>query len=266
MRSLFPARRWLPRLAAAALLAVLSAPVSARQEPVDRAMIERIRQEGTAHSKVGFFFDHFVTVVGPRLTGSPAHKAAADWARQQLEAAGLTGAHLEPWEFGRGWELTAVHGRDDVAAVHAAHRLRRRRGRASDRRRRSTATPIFVGDGRPPRSRRMKASLERRHRPDPAGADGVRPRGSGAADGTTEHGAHRRAADAGLAPEPGRHRRIGQTLRECGRRRAPPPERRRARHDVRARTRRRRQRDAVGHPGRRALQHDRADARGAACR
>ena len=89
-----------------ATLAIMTATLSARQEPIDRAMIDKIRQEGSDRSKVALFFDHFVTAVGPRLTGSPAHKSAAEWARQQLEAAGLTDAHLEPWEFGRGWELT----------------------------------------------------------------------------------------------------------------------------------------------------------------
>src|SRR5436190_16849807 len=103
MTSRRPSRRLLPRLALAVCLA---ATLSAGQEPVDRATIERIRQEGTDRSKAGAYFDHFVTVNGPRLTGSPAHKAAADWAREQLAAAGLSNAHLEPFEFGRGWELT----------------------------------------------------------------------------------------------------------------------------------------------------------------
>src|SRR4051794_4278047 len=92
--------RSLTRLALAACMATT---LSAGQEPVDRAMVERIRQEGTAHSKAGAYFDHFVTVVGPRLTGTPAHKAAADWAREQLATAGLSDSHLEPFDFGRGW-------------------------------------------------------------------------------------------------------------------------------------------------------------------
>ena len=103
MTSRRPSRRLLPRLALAVCLA---ATLSAGQEPVDRATIERISQEGTERSKAGAYFDHFVTVVGPRLTGSPAHKAAAEWAREQFAAAGLSNPHLEPFEFGRGWELS----------------------------------------------------------------------------------------------------------------------------------------------------------------
>jgi hypothetical protein len=48
---------------------------------------------------------HFLTdIYGPRLTGSPNHKAAADWAIQQMKDWGLENAHLEPWDFGHpGW-------------------------------------------------------------------------------------------------------------------------------------------------------------------
>jgi hypothetical protein len=33
------------------------------------------------------------------LTGSPNHKAAAEWAVKQMTAWGLENAHLEPWDF-----------------------------------------------------------------------------------------------------------------------------------------------------------------------
>src|SRR5215210_6073640 len=102
MASRLVSPRLLTRLALAACMATT---LSAGQEPVDRAAIARIREEGTARSKAGTYFDHFVTVIGPRLTGTPAHKASAEWAREQLAAAGLSNAHLEPFTFGRGWEL-----------------------------------------------------------------------------------------------------------------------------------------------------------------
>ena len=50
-------------------------------------------------------FDQFVTVIGPRLTGTPEHKRAADFAREKLAAWGMANAKLESWEFGRGWAL-----------------------------------------------------------------------------------------------------------------------------------------------------------------
>jgi hypothetical protein len=44
-------------------------------------------------------------VLGPRLTGSPGYRKAAEWSRQQLESWGLANAHLESWPFGRGWSF-----------------------------------------------------------------------------------------------------------------------------------------------------------------
>ena len=41
----------------------------------------------------------FTDVYGPRLTGSPNHKAAAEWAVKQLTSWGFDDAHLEPWDF-----------------------------------------------------------------------------------------------------------------------------------------------------------------------
>lgn len=77
----------------------------ARQEPVDSAAMAKIRDEGLNRSKVAEPFDMFVNTIGPRLTASPAHKRAAEYARDTLTKWGISNAHLEPWEFGRGWEL-----------------------------------------------------------------------------------------------------------------------------------------------------------------
>ncbi len=80
-------------------------PTIYAQEPVDREMNARIRDEGLKHSKVYEAFTHFTEVIGPRLTGTPAHKAAAEYARDKLKEWGLQNPRLEPWEFGRGWTL-----------------------------------------------------------------------------------------------------------------------------------------------------------------
>ena len=71
-------------------------------------LLQRIRAEALEKSQVMALFDHLVTTIGPRLTGSPEHKAAADWARETLGAFGLAGARLEPFEFGRGWTLDTL--------------------------------------------------------------------------------------------------------------------------------------------------------------
>src|SRR6185436_14988698 len=96
------------RLAALGCLAVVGiASLTAQDRASGDAarVLEQIRREGLDRSQVITAFDQFVTVIGPRLTGSPAHKAAADWARDRAASWGLTDARLEPWEFGRGWTL-----------------------------------------------------------------------------------------------------------------------------------------------------------------
>src|SRR5205807_9126120 len=63
------------------------------------------RAEGLDHSQVEPVFDMLTVTIGPRLTASPAHKHAAEWARDRLAAYGLQNARLEPFAFGRGWTL-----------------------------------------------------------------------------------------------------------------------------------------------------------------
>src|SRR5512145_1517198 len=75
------------------------------QENVDQSTIARIRAEGLQRSQVAATFNMLTNVIGPRLTGSPAYKSAADWSRQQLQTWGLSNARLEAFEFGRGWTL-----------------------------------------------------------------------------------------------------------------------------------------------------------------
>jgi carboxypeptidase Q len=85
---------------------LFTAPITARaQEPIDRELIAKIRDEGLNRSQAQETFSHFTEVIGPRLTGSPAYKAAAEWARDKLKEWGLQQPRLEAWEFGRGWTL-----------------------------------------------------------------------------------------------------------------------------------------------------------------
>ncbi|MDB4877026.1 MAG: peptidase [Gemmatimonadetes bacterium] len=87
-------------LAAALAPALLSA-----QEPFDRAMVAKIRDEGLNRSHAWEMIDTLATVIGPRLTASPAYMRAATWARDHMTAWGLSNPHFETWPFGRGWEL-----------------------------------------------------------------------------------------------------------------------------------------------------------------
>ncbi len=90
-------------LVIAAALAVGAASVIA-EENIDYATNHRIRKEARERSQVMRTLHFLTDVHGPRLTGSPAYKAAADWAVKQLTEWGLENARLEPWDFGHpGW-------------------------------------------------------------------------------------------------------------------------------------------------------------------
>src|SRR5205814_3820088 len=74
------------------------------QSRSDKDLLERIRREEATNSQIMKTMHMFTDVYGPRLTGSPNHKAAAEWAIRQMTAWGLSNAHLEPWDFGHvGW-------------------------------------------------------------------------------------------------------------------------------------------------------------------
>ena len=75
------------------------------QTGADGDMLAKIRAEGTERSEAARVFDMLTVDIGPRLTASPAHKRAAEFARTELAADGLTNARLEPWPFARGWAL-----------------------------------------------------------------------------------------------------------------------------------------------------------------
>ncbi len=66
-------------LTRALLVALLLIPaIMPAQEPVDRDMLARIRNEATTHSEVAAAFNQLTNVNGPRLTGSPGFKHAVD--------------------------------------------------------------------------------------------------------------------------------------------------------------------------------------------
>jgi len=90
-------------LAIGLIATLLCLPLFAQSQS-DKDLLERIRKEERENSQI-MKTEHMLTdVYGPRLTGSPNHKAAAEWAIRQMTAWGLSNAHLEPWDFGHvGW-------------------------------------------------------------------------------------------------------------------------------------------------------------------
>jgi carboxypeptidase Q len=92
--------------------ALSSVAQSWSQEKVDLEAMSRIRNEGFHNSKVMDYATGLMDSIGERLTGSPNMKRANDWTRDQLEAMGLSNAHLEAWgPFGRGWANQYVNVR-----------------------------------------------------------------------------------------------------------------------------------------------------------
>jgi hypothetical protein len=91
--------------ATAAVIIGVTIAAQGRRPSDSTGVFADMRREALEQSRVMTAFDQFVTSIGPRLTGSPGHKAAADWARTTLSSWGLSDARLEPWQFGRGWVL-----------------------------------------------------------------------------------------------------------------------------------------------------------------
>src|SRR5262245_31625340 len=100
------------RFAPALVLALAFTAAAAGQERVSRAelvdegIIARIKAEGFQHSSVMETLSWRADVHGPRLTGSPALRAAGEWARSEMTRWGMTNAALESYgSIGRGWAI-----------------------------------------------------------------------------------------------------------------------------------------------------------------
>jgi len=75
-------------------------------EKIDLEAIKKIREAEMANSQVMDILSMLTDVHGPRLTGSPNARAAANWAKDKLAEWGGQNSHLEAWgPFGRGWAL-----------------------------------------------------------------------------------------------------------------------------------------------------------------
>jgi hypothetical protein len=88
---------------AAVVVFALATPAAA-PERINYEVNTRIREEGRERSQIMRTMHFLTDIYGPRLTGSPNHKAAAEWAVQQLTSWGFANGRLEPFDFGRpGW-------------------------------------------------------------------------------------------------------------------------------------------------------------------
>jgi carboxypeptidase Q len=88
-------------------LQLASSPVFA--EIVDLEVVHKIKQEAFYHSRIMDYMSLIADENGPRMSGSPGYRRAADKAVAAFKEAGIEHAGLEVWgTFGHGWEWSRV--------------------------------------------------------------------------------------------------------------------------------------------------------------
>ena len=94
-----------PLVVAAIAISTLAVGADAG-EPVDEAIVARIKTEAFQHSRVMDTLSELTDVYGARLRGSPGYAAAADWVKQRLIEWGFEKVTFEPGGFpGPGWQV-----------------------------------------------------------------------------------------------------------------------------------------------------------------
>jgi hypothetical protein len=85
------------------MVSLCCAPVLA-QTSGGNDLLDRIHKEEANSSQI-MKTEHMLTdIYGPRVTGSPNHRHAAEWAVKKMAEWGLQNTHLEAWNFGHpGW-------------------------------------------------------------------------------------------------------------------------------------------------------------------
>jgi carboxypeptidase Q len=206
------------RITAASVFLLLVTSLSA-QSPAD--VTAKIRAEGLEHSQVERVFNTLTIDIGPRLTASPAHTRAVEFARAELAAYGLANVHTEPWQFGRGWSLEKLTL--ELVEPRYLPLIGYADGWSAPTSSELVATPLFIGGKSPEDVEAMRAQLRgaivmtqpvltnfvRKDRPQPSAPDYV-PNSAAYATSVGQRGGGGR----GNTPTPAQ--RIAQTLRDAG--------------------------------------------------
>ncbi|WP_421728922.1 M20/M25/M40 family metallo-hydrolase [Brevundimonas sp.] len=96
--------------AAVSVVALLAAgPLSA--QPVDRAAVNGIVDQGLNHSEVMQTAAYLTDRIGGRMTNSPQMRQAEQWTQERFRSWGLSNVHAEGFEFGRGWSAVRSSAR-----------------------------------------------------------------------------------------------------------------------------------------------------------
>ncbi len=110
---------------AACVVVLLTGPAAAPAQQdsgdkVDLNALTQIKREAFNRSQVMENLYYISEVYGPRVNNSRNHRAAAQWAMQQMKAWGLQNVHLEPWgPFGSGWQIKKYYGAMEEPAYAA---------------------------------------------------------------------------------------------------------------------------------------------------
>lgn len=75
--------------------------------PAAAPELNRVIDQGFAHSEVMSTAHHLMDVIGPRLSNSPQMRQAETWTQERFKAWGLKNVHKEGFKFGRGWSIAA---------------------------------------------------------------------------------------------------------------------------------------------------------------
>ena len=140
------------------VILVLVALTTGAQTQAGDPTLARIRSEGLERSQVVPVFDMLTVTIGPRLTASPAHKRAAEWARDRLASYGLANARLEPWKFGRGWTLEKLT--IEMIEPRYLPLIGYADGWSASTNGEIVASPVFIGGKSPDEVEAMRAQLK----------------------------------------------------------------------------------------------------------
>ena len=89
-------------IACIAALAVIARPTRAQDNPTGDPVVQKIYDEGMKHSQAARLAQVLMDSIGPRLTGSPANRAANDWLLRTYKAWGVD-AKNEQYGTWRDW-------------------------------------------------------------------------------------------------------------------------------------------------------------------
>src|SRR5688572_16702717 len=101
-------RRHMLSLAAAGALLAAAAPASAQTFAVEDPVLRAIWDQGMNQSQVMKIAQTLMDSIGPRLTGTPGHRNAVDWAVKTLQSWGAE-ARAEQYGTWHGWRRGPTH-------------------------------------------------------------------------------------------------------------------------------------------------------------